>query len=153
VSLPPWDPIVAPGGAERLREPCADEIKALCRNILPVKTCLENHIKELGKECVDTLKPCRSSIKAKSPEQDLACRTSTSFCPHLPTSDARVMEDILLKVDQAAASVNAVYWMTAGSSIGALLHHGRIPWDDDIDVYVPRENFKAFLKVLENPHP
>jgi hypothetical protein len=152
MSIAPWDPIVAPGGAERLSEPCADEIKALCRNSLPVKTCLDKHMEELGKECLDTLRPCRSSsssTKTQSPEQDLACRTSTSFRPHLPASNARAMEEILLKVDQAAASVNAVYWMTAGSAIGALLHHGRIPWDDDIDIYVPRENFKTFLRVLE----
>jgi hypothetical protein len=149
IPIAPWDPIVAPGGAERLSEPCANEIKALCRNSLPVKTCLESHMKELSKECLDTLNPCRSSSpKTYSPEQDLACHMSTSFRPHVPASDVRVMEDILRKMDQAAASVNSVYWMTAGSAIGGLLHHGRIPWDDDIDVYVPSDHFNTFLRVL-----
>ena len=41
--------------------------------------------------------------------------------------------------------LNLKYYIIAGTLIGAVRHQGFIPWDDDIDVAMPRKDYEAFL--------
>ena len=44
---------------------------------------------------------------------------------------------------------NIPYYLAYGSMLGAVRHRGFIPWDDDLDVYVPRKYFGQLRKFIE----
>ena len=59
-----------------------------------------------------------------------------------------VLSDLLKEFDRIAIKHNIRYYVICGTLIGALRHHGFIPWDDDIDVAVPREDYERLKTVL-----
>jgi len=55
-----------------------------------------------------------------------------------------VLLDILLILDKFLNENNIKYYLVGGSALGAVRHNGFIPWDDDIDIGMPREDFERF---------
>jgi lipopolysaccharide cholinephosphotransferase len=51
----------------------------------------------------------------------------------------------LLKIfDKACNDLGLSYWLCGGTLLGAVRHGGFIPWDDDADVFMPREHYNQF---------
>ncbi len=45
---------------------------------------------------------------------------------------------------------NLTYWIDFGTILGAARHGGFIPWDDDIDVTMPRKDYNRFLELMKD---
>ncbi len=55
--------------------------------------------------------------------------------------------DILSKVLKFFDENNISYFTSGGTTLGAVRHHGFIPWDDDIDLYVPRKDYDKLMAI------
>lgn len=56
---------------------------------------------------------------------------------------------ILDEVDRICRKHNLNYYLMWGTLIGAVRHGGFIPWDDDIDICMPRKDYQRFLKIAQ----
>ena len=69
----------------------------------------------------------------------------------LTTEEVKKMNiDILSVVADFCEKNGLRYWLYYGTLIGAIRHNGYIPWDDDIDIAMPRPDYEKFLKTFNH---
>lgn len=56
---------------------------------------------------------------------------------------------ILLEIDRICIKHNIRYYLAYGTTIGAIRHNGFIPWDDDADIHMFKEDYEKFKKVCK----
>ena len=75
---------------------------------------------------------------------------NTNILNHQEIQNALV--DILVAFSDYCDKNNLKYVLCCGTLLGAIRHHGMIPWDDDIDVSMPREDYEKLNELLKtNP--
>ena len=52
----------------------------------------------------------------------------------------------LLELDRICRAHDIRYYISDGTALGAVRHGGFIPWDDDLDVVMPRPDYEVFIK-------
>lgn len=61
--------------------------------------------------------------------------------------------EVLHAVDMVCERHHLRWFMAFGSMLGAIRHHGYIPWDDDVDIFIPEDDYNKFIRYapLELP--
>lgn len=60
--------------------------------------------------------------------------------------------DILSSIHLFCAEKGLRYSLTYGTLIGAIRHQGYIPWDDDLDIMMPRPDYERFVAEYQGTH-
>ena len=70
--------------------------------------------------------------------------------PKLLRKAQLIMLDMLVEFDAICKNNNFKYWLDSGTLLGAVRHEGFIPWDDDIDLSMPVEDYNKFMEIAKN---
>ena len=55
--------------------------------------------------------------------------------------------ELLRKFDEVCKKYNLTYFVEYGTLLGAVRHNGFIPWDDDIDIIMFRDEYTKFQEI------
>ena len=56
-------------------------------------------------------------------------------------------QEILDVIDSVCKENGLCYSLMYGTLLGAVRHHGFIPWDDDIDIIMPRHDYEILIEI------
>lgn len=61
----------------------------------------------------------------------------------------KIMKTMLIDIDKVCEEEELDYFLIDGTLLGAARHKGFIPWDDDVDIAMPRKDYEKFVKIAQ----
>lgn len=58
-----------------------------------------------------------------------------------------VQLDLIKKFDDICRKNNLRWFPMWGTLLGVVRHNGYIPWDDDVDIVMPRKDYEKFIRI------
>nr|MCR5451896.1 LicD family protein [Lachnospiraceae bacterium] len=92
-------------------------------------------------------------LPPKSEQKDRHVVTARRIGLKKDLSNAEIKQALLYmlkKFDDLCTRLDVRYSLAGGSLLGAVRHKGFIPWDDDIDVGIPRPDYERFCRITRN---
>lgn len=77
----------------------------------------------------------------------------TQYLREITLAESSSLKKELLSIYKDVAALcnenDLTFMMSGGTCLGAIRHQGFIPWDDDLDIMMPRKDYEAFIKLCE----
>ncbi len=105
-------------------------------------TRLSNHPIALSTEAIETIYRAVLHVADPEPTSD----DGTLTVRELQKIELSILDDI----DRVCRQHHIPYYLGEGSLLGAIRHQGFIPWDDDMDLLMMRDDYERFLQVAPN---
>ena len=78
----------------------------------------------------------------------------TGYLKELPKEQSEAQKKLLLEMYKDISNLcdehGLVYMMGGGTCLGTVRHQGYIPWDDDLDIMMPRDSYEKLIVLLSN---
>lgn len=77
----------------------------------------------------------------------------THYLRELSPDESKALKNVILDIYKDLTTLcdkhNLTYMMSGGTCLGAVRHKGFIPWDDDLDIMMPRQDYDKLIQLLE----